>query len=532
VPRVRRLALRLVLPLTIAAVAMAAVLLVPGDSSSGGTRADAAVAKPIVDPQGTPARVPERPYVVLIVMDELPGDALLDATHRIDPVRYPSIAALAANGTWYRNAWSKYDSTTKAVPLILDGMAPRLGTGPSYRDHPHSIFELLGRRGYRIVTSQEAEAMCAPRWCPGASPRPPAIVPNLQGGRPQRFERFIHSIRPGRPTFWFKHALLPHKPYLFLPSGHRTRNAAGDPLEGLDTVPGFYDEFVTRHNEQRFLLQVGFVDRLLGKLFARLRQQGMFDKTLVAITADHGLAWQVGVPTRRSVDEHNVQEITPVPLIVKAPGQRRGQVSDALVSTLDVTPTLANVLGLRLPYRADGHPASSRVVQRRRVVSLPNRELTKTITISAKRWEALRRAVVRRRLRQFGSGVSGLFTGIGPHRELLGQAVAGEQVVAAAGAAHAKLANAGAYAAVRRSSGVVPTQVAGDLRGGRANERRDLALAVNGRIEAVGRSFYLRGDRVEHFALNVPETTLPDGHDDVALYEVLGDGRLRPLAQV
>ncbi len=525
-----RLALRLVLPL--AAVVAAAVVVVLLVSGGSGGRVDTAAAKPIVDPQGTPAKVPAKPYVVLIVMDEFPGDALLDAHGQIDPVRYPSIAALAANGTWYRNAWSMYDSTTKAVPLILDGLRPRPDTGPTYVDHPHSIFELLGRRGYRIETSQEAEAMCAPRWCPGASGRPPAIVPNLQRGRPQRFERFIRSIRPGRPTLWFKHALMPHKPYLYLPSGHTTRPVgASDPMGGMDSVPGFYDEFVTRHNEQRFLLQLGFTDRLLGQLFARLKSQGMFDKTLVAITADHGLAWQVGVPTRRSVDDHNVEEITPVPLIVKAPGQRQGRVSDALVSTLDVTPTLADVLGLRLPYRADGRPASSTAIKARRTISLPNREFTKTIRISAKRWKARRAAVVRRRLRQLGSGEQSMFTGIGPHRELIGRPVGDEQAVAAS-AVRAQVARASAYRAVRRASGIVPTQVAGNLRGGRRGAKRDLALAIDGTIVVVGRSFHLKGDRVEHFALNVPEDALPDGPNEVALYEVVGGERLRLLARV
>jgi hypothetical protein len=526
VPVVRN-RLALILPLAFVAAVVAVAVLVSSGSGGG----HVATANPLVDPQGTPAKVPRKPYVVLIVMDEFPGDALRDAHGLIDPVRYPNIAALAANGTWYRNAWSKYDSTTKAVPLILDGMSPRPGTRQTYRDHPHSIFELFGRRGYRIVTSEEATAMCAPRWCPGASPRPPAIVPNLLGGRPERFERFIHSIRPGRPTFWFKHALLPHKPYLYLPSGHRTRTGGGDPLRGMDTVPGFYDEFVSRHNEQRFLLQVGFTDRLLGRLFARLKQQGMFDKTLIAITADHGLDWHVGVSTRRSVDARNVAEITPVPLIVKAPGQRQGRVSDALVSTLDVTPTIADTLGLRLPYRADGHPASSAAVKRRRTISLPNRELTKTIAISARRWQARRQAVIGRRLRQFGSGPNGLFTGIGPHRELIGQAP-NDEPAAAPSAVRARVADAARYGAVRRASGIVPTQVAGDLTGGRRGEQRDLALAIDGHIAVVGRSFYLRGDRVEHFALNVPESALPDGRNVVELYEVLGGDRLRLLARV
>ena len=50
----------------------------------------------------------------------------------------------------------------------------------------------------------------------------------------------------------------------------------------------------------------------------------MYDDTLIVVTADHGFAWQVGVPTRRSVSRSNVNELGPVPLFVKAPGQTHG----------------------------------------------------------------------------------------------------------------------------------------------------------------------------------------------------------------
>src|SRR4051812_41291111 len=41
-----------------------------------------------------------RPYVVLLVMDEFPGDSLLGRDGRIDAVRYPNFAALAGDATW------------------------------------------------------------------------------------------------------------------------------------------------------------------------------------------------------------------------------------------------------------------------------------------------------------------------------------------------------------------------------------------------------------------------------------------------
>ena len=58
----------------------------------------------------------------------------------------------------------------------------------------------------------------------------------------------------------------------------------------------------------------------------------MYDDTLIVVTADHGFAWKVGVPTRRSMNPSNVDELAPVPLIVKKPHQKR-RVSDALART-------------------------------------------------------------------------------------------------------------------------------------------------------------------------------------------------------
>src|SRR6187200_2969359 len=130
----------------------------------------------------------------MIVFEAFGGSILLGPNGKIDAGRYPHFAALARDGTWFRNAQTRYDSTTKAVPLVLDGMAPRPGTSPTVRDHPHSIFTALGRAGYRIVTSEEATAMCPKSYCPTERTRRPAIIPFLKGGRARRFERFIRSI--------------------------------------------------------------------------------------------------------------------------------------------------------------------------------------------------------------------------------------------------------------------------------------------------------------------------------------------------
>jgi hypothetical protein len=519
----RMLMTRFLMPLCLAAALLLVVLTSAlGDATRSLTRVEPLVV--------TSAPLPAEPHVVLLIVDELPSDSLLDRRGRIDRVRYPNFAALAGDSTWFRNGYSIYDSTTKAVPLILDGMWPRWGSSPDRAGHPRSVFDMFRRRGYRMVASEEASALCPPRMCRGGRVRVPEIPPLLNHGRPARFNRWVRRIEDGRPTFWMKHLLLPHIPYVYLPSGARTRPGPRDPLPGMTTVPGFHDEYLTRHNEQRFLLQLGYTDRLLGRLLRRLKDQGIYDETLIVLVADHGYLWRSGVETRRRALAGTAHELSPVPFIVKRPGQRRGRVSGAFARTLDVPSTIADVLGYRLGYRDDGRSAFSRAARRIRRVTFPTRDFDAVVTVPGTRWLAQRRRVVRRRLRQFGAGdLDRLYTGIGPNRRLIGREVVS---VARAGGdgGRGTIAGAGLFSNVRPSSGVVPTQIAGHLEGG-SGGLRDLAVAVNGRIGAVGRSFRLAGDPTEHFAFMVPEGSLRDGHNTVEVFEVVGGKRLRLLAR-
>jgi arylsulfatase A-like enzyme len=530
VPLVRKLLIRVVVPVLVAA---AAIFVVVSSSSNGpdGERTAAASEPPaLADPNGRAPKPPRKPNVVMIVMDEFPGDSLRGPNGHIDALRYPNFGSLARNATWFPNAFTRYDSTPKAVPLILDGKRPFAGEQPDTRDHKHSIFDLFGRQGYRIRESEEATAICPRRWCPHARTRRPGILGNLNRGRRERFDRFIDSIKPGsKPTFWMKHVLLPHMPYMFLPSGAQTRRGARDPIPGMNSPQGFGDAFLTRHNEQRYLLQLGFADHELGRLLNRLVKLRMYDNTMIVLVADHGIDFGgIGVKDRRKVNSRNIQEIGPVPLFIKPAGQRRGRIDGAYASTLDVTPTIADVLNFKLPYRADGVSAFSRTVERRRTVSLPTRDFSHTVRISARAYERRRRAVMRRRLRDYGSGLTGLYNHIGPNRELVGKLLTALRTTGP-GTVRGSLVGAGEYANVRRRTLLVPAQVAGSLTGGKRGARRDLAVAVNGRIEAVARSFYLNGDRREHFAAMVPEDTLREGRNAVAVYEVGRHGKLLRL---
>ena len=172
------------------------------------------------------------------------------------------------------------------------------------------------------------------------------------------------SARPtSSPRCTFLHTLLPHQPWVLLPSGQRNSSLA--PLPGaLREVP-LTDEWELAQNQQRHLLQVGFIDRLVGRVVARLKETGLYERALVVITSDHGVAFMAGEPNR-TLSLANVAEIMRVPLFIKFPAgvqisalfpevNEHGQrVSDRNVESIDIAPTAAHVLGLRLSWPTDG----------------------------------------------------------------------------------------------------------------------------------------------------------------------------------
>ena len=130
----------------------------------------------------------------------------------------------------------------------------------------------------------------------------------------------------------------------------------------------------------------------------------------------------------------------------------------------------------------------------------------------------------------FGSPWASVYR-IGPHPELLGRRVRGLRV-RPTGRVRARLAHPLLTDRVSFGSGLLPTKIAGRLLGGRPGELRDLAVAVNGRVAAVGRSFRLRGRPAESFSVLVPDTALRKGRNEVRLYEVSKGGRLPRLRQL
>src|SRR5215217_6923849 len=330
------------------------------------------------------ARSAERhPPVVVVVFDEFPADDLLRPDGSIDAERFPNFAELASISTWFPNGHTVYDSTFKAVPAILDGRTPRVHTAADVRSHKPSLFHLMDRLGYEVFKVESASAVCPPDICPGARTRRPGVLARLSGnGRPARFHRWVGAIRRrARPAFYFQHSLMPHEPWLYLPSGRQSRPAGREPIDGVNKLPGFDDPDLSVHNHLRHLLQVGYTDHQVGELLARLRRTGLLRRALIIVTADHGYSFQVGVRSRRLLSERNVEEIAPVPFFVKAPGQTKGRVDQSLVRNIDIVATVSDLLGGSVFYRQDGHSAFSDATRGRRDFRIRTRDFAQEVRI-------------------------------------------------------------------------------------------------------------------------------------------------------
>jgi hypothetical protein len=471
--------------------------------------------------------VQARTPVVLVLLDELAVSSLLIDDGRIDGIRYPNFAALADSSTWYRRATTDFDVTDQAVPAILTG---RLRTEPlpSVAHYPRNLFTLLG--GSYGVNAFQAEArLCPTNVCPNASPprdvrlarmvsdvttsstlRKPAWVGDW-GTPAQEVAHFLSALRQTRkPHLHVMHVLLPHVPYRYLPSGRAYEDARALPGYGgrfrWKREPWYVD-----HNYLRYLLQLGYTDEVLGKIMSRLKSTGLWRRSLVILMADHGVSFRPG-GHRRYVDSRNVGDIAPIPLFVKYPGQTRSSVDDLRARSIDILPTIADVLRVNPGWKFDG--TSLRARNRRSPATVVVRSYTGDVVRAA--WDdvaAGQRKTLAWKTRHFGSGVDSVFAA-GRYRRLLGKAV--EAVPAwRTDTIRVDLDRSSTVRFDPRSS-ATPSRVSGALHGVAPGDDLKIAIAVNGRISVVTNVLEVDGERPT-FSTFVPDAAFRPGENAITI---------------
>jgi len=114
------------------------------------------------------------------------------------------------------------------------------------------------------------------------------------------------------------------------------------------------DTKLLQHLRDNYEMQVQYVDGELGRFLDKLKQAGLYDRALIVVTSDHGVSWKPEAPGR-VLSAANAEMIFPVPLFIKLPGQNEGKISNQDAQLLDVTPTIAAVVGIKLPWPTAGH---------------------------------------------------------------------------------------------------------------------------------------------------------------------------------
>jgi Sulfatase len=509
--------------------------------------------------------------VVFLLLDELPTITLEDENGDIDAGRFPNFARLARSTIWFRNMTTVSSNTTTAVPALLTGALPKKGSLPVFQDHPNNLFTLLGRR-YRMHVVETQTQLCPSRLCkrkhqkagkrlsslysdartvylhliapPSLEERLPAIdeswadfgadtgkeleeqakLPkvNLKTfyiGRLRDFNRWVARLRPpgATPSLDYLHILFPHGPWLYFPDG-RVRAVAVPRAPGR-TEETWWNEALAEQAWQRHLLQAGFTDKLVGRFLDKLHRTGLWDKALVVVTVDEGDSFRGG-DSRRDPTRTNLGDIAFIPLFVKLPGQDQGRVVDKLVTSVDVLPTIASVLGVTVRWKIDGRsalssgPGSSRV----RVGKFET---------SFQAAQGLRRQARQHKLALFGSGSWGPeLAGTGRYRGLVGRPLGSLQFTGSVSAsATIDAVGSKLVRAFPKRSQLIPSPLTGQVSGLHPGDA--IALALNGRIAAV--SLVYRGPR---FSTLVSESAFRPGRNSVRAFLVTGSASTPQLREL
>ena len=183
--------------------------------------------------------------------------------------------------------------------------------------------------------------------------------------RAGKFRQFIDSIQVNaQPTLFFLHSMLPHSPWQYLPSGRRYSlepsfipGMSASFVDREGTLPMWgNDPLLVNQGYQRHLLQTGFVDTLVGDLIGKLEALDLYERSLIVVTADHGSSFRTNEFLRRA-SETNHPDIMWIPLFLKTPYQEKGVISDRNIETIDILPTIADALGIEVPWATDGRSA-------------------------------------------------------------------------------------------------------------------------------------------------------------------------------
>ena len=306
------------------------------------------------------------------------------------------------------------------------------------------------------------------------------------------------------PSLHLVHVALPHRPWTLSPSGLST---SYEPELITDSdAPGY--EFGARLDAQLHAMQLGAADVAVGALVDHLRALPTWEDTLLVVTSDHGTNLTTPNIGRMRVSDANREEIYRVPLFIKAPGQVEGEIRDESAQTLDILPTVIDLLGGETDWEFDGHSL------------VDGSEATTEPRVSTDFGAVL--DIAARRAEQFPHGDDWLgVAAVGPNGDLVGDDV---DTLAAGDPSEytVTLEQADLLAELPTAEGTQPFVLAGIVRGDDGPPQTEFVAAINGRLAGVVGGWRPESDGWA-FTGYVADL-YRRGANEVDLYEVSRDG--------
>jgi arylsulfatase A-like enzyme len=329
------------------------------------TAAEARTAENPSEP-ATPPTFPRPRNVVFIVIDTLRADRL--SCYGYPQPTSPRLDRLAAEGVRFEHAIVQKSKTSPSVASLLTGTYPHthgIVTSSSWLpDEAVTLPEILDDAGWTTAAFVANSGVSATfNFHQGF--RTHVQVKKREGGN--HAERVSRHVLPwleenhAEPFFLYVHYIDPHSPY-DPPEPFRGRFTGDDLYAPFRDVRLPIGETFTRMIFEKAVIddgatelalylarydeEIAYVDAEVGRLLATLKELGREEDTLVVFTSDHG----------ESLYEHEIyfnhglyayEDNIRVPLVLRyPPALESGRVEEDVVESIDLMPTILEMLGL------------------------------------------------------------------------------------------------------------------------------------------------------------------------------------------
>ena len=268
--------------------------------------------------------------VVMFVADDHGAEAF--GAYGNPVVKTPNLDRLAAEGTRFTHAFATTASCSASRSVILSGVHNHRN---GQYGHEHEYHHFIAFENVRSLPVRLAEAGYRTARGGKFHVAPESVFKFQRVLKLPEIERFI-TADARTPFFLYYATNEPHRPF---------RHDPEDRVDPKQVVvpPWLPDLPEVREELALYYASVRSVDKTFGAIMDALKRAGAYDNTLVIYLSDNGAAFP---GSKTNVYEPGIR----LPLVMKVPGSaRRGATTDAMVSWVDLAPTVLDFAGVKVP---------------------------------------------------------------------------------------------------------------------------------------------------------------------------------------